>query len=100
VSGREVDAAVERIVRSFDAMEPLRDPSRDYPGHWNPDPWSHRRGDLDDWTERKIHGHLAPGRYLAVVERPPGLDDLGLEVEWIAGRHLVLGILADEDLVE
>ena len=37
---------------------------------------------------------------LAWVEAPPAFDSLGLDVEYRGSVHLVLGILAPEDILE
>lgn len=40
---------------------------------------------------------LPLGSYLMWAERPPAWDSLGLEVEWLASHHLVLGLCGEED---
>ena len=47
---------------------------------------------------KTIVGDLPRGAYLGWMTSAPGFDDLGLEVEWIETRHLVMGLLASEDL--
>ena len=43
---------------------------------------------------------MPAGSYLARMRRAPGFDDLGIEVEWKAARHVVVGLLAPDDVTE
>ena len=49
------------------------------------------------WAQA-IVGDLPRGSYLGWMTSAPAFDDLGLDVDWIETRHLVVGLLADEDL--
>jgi len=55
---------------------------------------------VPEWIGARLGEGLPRGSYLARVERAPSLDDLGLEVDWEAAEHVVLGYLAEEDIVE
>ena len=53
-------------------------------------------------TERLLEllGDLQPGSYLAWVGDNATFDGLGLVVDWELRRHLVLGLLAEDDFVD
>jgi len=53
-----------------------------------------------DWLREQLGDTLAPGSYLAWVEAQPAFDPLGLEVEYREAVHLVLGLLAAEDILD
>ena len=48
---------------------------------------------LSDLIER-----LPPGAYVADVDGAPAVDDLGLDVDWVQERHVVVGYLAPDDI--
>ena len=52
------------------------------------------------WLRGFLPDTLPPGSYLALFERAPAFDDLGLDVAWKRSVHLVHGLLAAEDLGE
>jgi hypothetical protein len=52
------------------------------------------------WLKTRLDPDLEPGTYLARMEQAPGLDDLDLDVNYEDARHLVLGILAEDDILE
>ena len=52
------------------------------------------------WITSRLRDALHPGSYLVASGTSPFLDDLGLDVHWLAGRHLVVGRLAPEDVDE
>jgi hypothetical protein len=54
---------------------------------------------LAQWMQMRVP-HLRPGSYLARVKRPPAEERLGLEIEYRAEEHVVLGLLAEEDLLD
>lgn len=58
------------------------------------------RAQFEAWLQDVVPDSLPPGSYLAIVTRGPGIDDLGLDVEYIAAEHLVVGRLDAEDFVE
>ena len=58
------------------------------------------RTQFEAWLQEVAPDSLPPGSYLAIVTRGPGIDDLGLDVEYIAAEHLVVGRLDAEDFVE
>lgn len=43
---------------------------------------------------------LRPGSYVALVERSPGADDLGVAATTLASAHLVVGRIGQEDIVD
>lgn len=52
------------------------------------------------WLRARLLGHLQrPGSYCALVQQAPGVDDLGMTVRWSKSLHLVVGLLASEDIV-
>ena len=51
-------------------------------------------------VQQRLLASLEPGAYLAVVEESPAVDQLGLDVEYLASTHLVLGRLGEEDIVD
>ena len=62
------------------------------------DPATQQR--LHEWLAELVPEDPPPGTYLARVESDPCLDDLGLEVRWLEREHVVIGRLAEEDLLE
>ena len=52
------------------------------------------------WMRGFLPETLPPGSYLALVERAPAFDDLGLDTAWKRSVHLVHGLLSAEDLGE
>ncbi|NJN14627.1 MAG: hypothetical protein HC813_03125 [Planctomycetes bacterium] len=69
---------VDQAISSFRAVG--RDPSRALRGF--------------------VEGRLSPGSYLALMQERPAPDEFGLEVEYAIAAHLVLGTLAEEDLLD
>ncbi len=49
---------------------------------------------------RALFSELQPGTYAAWVEDNAAFDTLGLVVAWEVRRHLVLGLLAEDDFVD
>ena len=64
------------------------------------DEHSVRRERLERWVTGVIPDRLQPGTYLALVARAPGVDDLGLQVDYRGEEHVVLGRLDPEDFVD
>ena len=55
--------------------------------------------DRSAWARRALGGESpARGGYVALTTRAPGFDDLGVEVEWKRARHVVVGLLAPDDV--
>ncbi len=57
------------------------------------------------WIARRLRGDslagpIPPGTYIARVRRSPAVDALGLEADERLGCHIVIGALAEEDIVE
>ncbi len=52
------------------------------------------------WLRGFLPDTLPPGTYLALFERAPAFDDLGLDVAWKRSVHLVHGLLSAEDFGE
>lgn len=52
------------------------------------------------WVRGRFPSGLAPGTYLARMTKAPVFDDLGLDVDWRDAHHVVLGILAEDDILE
>ena len=52
------------------------------------------------WARRSLLADVSPPRagYVALMTRAPGFDDLGVEVEWKWAHHVVVGLLAPEDV--
>ena len=55
---------------------------------------------LHEWLAQLAPEDAPPGSYVARVESDPCLDELGLEVSWLEREHVVIGRLAEEDLLE
>lgn len=53
---------------------------------------------LDAWRASRLPAELAPGTYVARTTRAPHPEHLGLDVAWERSVHLVVGILAEDDL--
>ena len=54
---------------------------------------------LDKWFALRLRS-LPRGSYLARMKQAPVQADLGLDVEYRAARHVVLGLLAEEDVID
>jgi len=55
---------------------------------------------LGAWFSGRLGNTLEPGCYLARVERMDSIDDLDLDVDYVASHHLVLGIISMDDIIE
>ncbi len=55
---------------------------------------------LREWLSARFEPGLPPGSFLAWTRRAPAFDDLGLEVDWKGEKHLVLGLLGPDDVIE
>ena len=71
-------------------------------GHVDPDSPAETAAQqrLHEWLAQLAPEDLPTGSYIARVESDPCLDELGLEVRWLEREHVVIGRLAEEDLLD
>jgi hypothetical protein len=55
---------------------------------------------LHAWLGQLAPEDAPPGSYIALVESDPCVDTLGLQVHWLEREHVVIGRLAEEDLLD
>ena len=114
-NSRVAERTIDKLLRDLsdlDLATPDATGGRRYrssrPWHFTGgDAWSwagEARGDgpmsLGYWLRTRVGKTLPAGCYLARVKNRDSIDDLDLDVEYVVDRHLVLGILGVEYILE